>query len=269
MSSEDKPREIFSGNPIELKANRQKEEVTYRDAGVRVHDMTAGMKVDLGALGPSMSMTPNLREYDEALILPSAPTLPEDAHKISLVEFEGMAAQTIMSRVLNELKKHNFDIASKTDFQVKGSLIKKGDLFKIVASLYCLASKKTSHALEMRLVSGDRMAWMSFISEISKPMGGKVNPSVRDFLENFEKPPLDPSGKQVELDLDFVKTNAAMVQSGFTENQIQGLKGLKEVADYCAKGDSLAVGSIEHIVSSLGSAASKYTMHRVLWIKRF
>ena len=118
MSSEDKPREIFSGNPIELKANRQNEEVTYRDAGVRVHDMTAGMKVDLGALGPSMSMTPNLREYDEALILPSAPTLPKDAHKISLVEFEGMAAQTIMSRVLNELKKHNFDIASKTDFQV-------------------------------------------------------------------------------------------------------------------------------------------------------
>eukprot|EP00954_Amorphochlora_amoebiformis_P017811 1321707-Amorphochlora_amoeboformis.AAC.1 len=185
------------------------------------------------------------------------PHLPEEASKLKLIDFGTQTPKLVMSRVRQEFAKLKASVTSRKKYEIEGEVVHDGEYFQFSAGLYSL--QKRQSVLEMRLHKGERLDWWSFIQKFATAVGGKTSPQLQEFITNYSTlPDLDgaPVGQPMVYDKQFAENCAAMVKSGYAENQIMGLKGLKEVSEYCVEGDQLATESAEPITGALKSAST-------------
>mmetsp|Transcript_32161 Transcript_32161/g.52219 ORF Transcript_32161/g.52219 Transcript_32161/m.52219 type:complete len:182 (-) Transcript_32161:111-656(-) len=108
----------------------------------------------------------------------------------------------------------------------------------------------------MQLLQGERTPWFRFLARLTEVLEGKIDHDVREFVEGyFDLPDLESfSGQSVAPDREYLKSCTAMVESCFLENQVSGLKGIKEILDICSRGDILAMNLALPVIETITKA---------------
>eukprot|EP00465_Bigelowiella_longifila_P002089 CAMPEP_0185263932 /NCGR_PEP_ID=MMETSP1359-20130426/16974_1 /TAXON_ID=552665 /ORGANISM="Bigelowiella longifila, Strain CCMP242" /LENGTH=278 /DNA_ID=CAMNT_0027851831 /DNA_START=351 /DNA_END=1187 /DNA_ORIENTATION=+ len=196
-----------------------------------------------------MILTPSSSSY-------SVPSLPEEVNKKTLIHFDALPANIIIKKLRRELDKLDCEYSSAKN-KIEGKIIQGTELYDFCASLYTLDPKEGGKVrrlgLDLQLLQGERAPWFRFIAKLADVLEGKVDHNVREFVEGyFDLPNLGSfSGQCITPDREYLKSCIAMVESGFIENQVSGLKGIKETLDICSRGDILAMNLASPVLETI------------------
>jgi len=187
------------------------------------------------------------------------PKLPEHARKTSVIEFDAKTADEIQNKLEMFFKEHECDIVNGK-YKIDVRVLIGDELLKFDATLCSLlksTAKKRTIGLHVRHLSGDRVTWFQFFTEMASFLGGFMDPGVTEFVNHFSNfghlgELTDP---QLSPDLEFIQGCQRMVASNYVESQLEGLKGLKLAIGHCAVGDPLSKSCKSSVEEALYDAA--------------